>query len=380
MKKQATRLIHNRVGGRLTPTVNPPIERASTVLLPDAEALYRDKPSYGLMGLGVHRELEAAMCDLEGGVAAHLVQNGLVACTLGMAACVKAGDHLLVADNIYGPARWFCEKRLPKMGVEVEYFKPRVGAGIADLIQDNTTAVYIESPGSLTFEICDTPAIVKAAHARGASVIMDNTWGAGHFHKPLELGVDISVQALTKYPIGHADAFAGSVVSRDDAHAKKVKSCAYDWGLMLGPDDAYTALRGLRTMPMRLAAHEAAALELAHWVAEQEEVETVLHPALEEFADHALWKRDFTGSCGLFGFVLKEEYSDRAEAFLDGFELFGFGFSWGGFESLLIPCDPQLHRSKSDTPKGPLMRIHVGLEDIGDLTADLNAAFQRMRA
>ena len=292
MKKLATKLIHNRVGGRLSPTVNPPIERASTLLMDGSVALYRDKPAYGLMGLGTHRELEAALCDLEEGEAAYLTQNGLLACTLAIGAVVKAGDHILVADNIYGPTRRFCENRLNLMGVEAEYFAPELGADIAGLMRENTVAVYIESPGSLTFEICDTPAIVEVAHIRGASVIMDNTWGSGHFHKPLTLGVDISVQALTKYAVGHADAFAGSVVSRDAAHAEKVKSCAWDWGFMLGPDDAYTALRGLRTMPMRLAAHEAAGLELAKWVEAQDEVASVLHPALKQFPNHDLWKRD----------------------------------------------------------------------------------------
>ncbi len=379
MKKLSTRLIHNRAGGRLAPTVNPPIERASTLLMNGATALYEDKPSYGLMGLGAQRELEAALCELEQGVAAYITQNGLIACTLAIGAVVTAGDHILVADNIYGPARRFCEHRLSRMGVEAEFFDPGLGSAIRDRMRDNTVAIYIESPGSLTFEICDTPAIVDAAHAHGASVIMDNTWGAGHFHKPLTLGVDISVQALTKYAVGHADAFAGSVVSRDMVHAKKVRSCAWDWGIMIGPDDAYTALRGLRTLTTRLAAHEQAGLELARWLEAQDEVDHVLHPALAQYPDHDLWKRDFTGACGLFGFVIKEEYRGRMDAFFDGFELFGLGFSWGGFESLIIPCDPQLKRTITPPLSGPLVRVHAGLEDVSDLISDLDNAFERLR-
>lgn len=382
-QKTSTKLIHNQSGGRLLATVNPPIERGSTLLMKDRAALYRDKPSYGRMGLAVHRELESALSDLEGGVRAHLTPNGLSACTLAIASCVKAGDHILVTDSVYGPTRRFCTERLNAMGVTATFFDPDIGAHIESLLEDNTRAIFVESPGSLTFELSDLPAISAAAKPRSISVIADNTWGAGIFYRPLELGADISVQALTKYAVGHADAFGGAIISGDKRHASNVGICAEQWGISLAPDDAYMALRGLRTMAARLTVHQTNAFEIAEWLQSQDYVKRVLHPALNSHPQHSLWQRDFSGACGLFSIVLEEMPDDALDLFLDGLELFGFGFSWGGYESLINPADGHFTRSlgewaNNDRP-GRLVRLHIGLEDVDDLKRDLQAGFDRLK-
>ena len=376
-RRLSTRIVHTRLDRMEPETVNPPVEHASTVLIRDPARLYGTKPTYGRMGLTVHRELEAALCTLEHATHAALTVNGLAANALAIAALVSSGDHILISDNLYGPTRRFCQRRLARMGVEVTAFSPRIGEGLGELIRPNTRAVYLESPGSLTFEVHDTPAIVEVSRARGLRTVMDNTWSAGVFHKPLDLGVDLSVQALTKYAVGHADAFGGAVMSRDPEVAKQVEACAEDWGSALGPDDAYRALRGLRTLSTRLAQHEASALTLADWLRTRPEVAEVLHPALPAHPDHALWRRDFTGSSGLFGLVLHPQPDGAVARFLGALQLFGMGFSWGGFESLILPCDPQLRRQTGDWTDhraGPLIRIHAGLEAVEDLLADLDAA------
>jgi cystathionine beta-lyase len=378
-----TRLIHTRAGRMDRVTVNPPLERASTVLFRDEAGLYGAKPTYGRMGLTVNRELEAAMCELEGSAHARLASNGLQACALAIASVVTSGDHLLFSDSTYGPTARFCENRLKAMGVEAERFDPRAGGEITTLFRTCTKAVFMEAPGSLTFEICDTPAIAAAAKARGIRTILDNTWGAGILHQPLALGVDICVQALTKYVVGHADAFGGAVMTRDPGLASRIASASEDWGIGLAPDDAYLALRGLRTLPTRLRAHEASALEMAHWLAARAEVADVLHPALSSSPDHARWQRDFTGSNGLFGIILKQVPEGGLERFFEALSLFSLGFSWGGFESLIIPCDQQLTRmegSWTQSRPGPLLRLHIGLEATSDLKADLEAAFRALRA
>ena len=373
-----TRLIHTRAGRLDRVTVNPPLERASTVLFRDEAGLYGAKPTYGRMGLTVHRELEAAMCELEGATHTRLASNGLQACALAIASLVTSGDHMLFTDSTYGPTARFCERRLKAMGVEAERFDPRAGGEIASLFRPNTKAIFLEAPGSLTFEICNTPAIVAAAKERGIRTILDNTWGAGLLYQPLAHGVDVSVQALTKYVVGHADAFGGAVMTRDPGLALRIANASEDWGIGLAPDDAYLALRGLRSLATRLRAHEASGLEMAHWLAARPEVSDVLHPALPSSPDHALWKRDFTGSNGLFGVILKPVPEGGLERFFEALSLFSLGFSWGGFESLIIPCDQQLTRMKgswTERRAGPLLRLHIGLEATRDLKADLDAAF-----
>lgn len=376
--KLPTRLIHNRKGNPERRTVNPPVERASTVLLPDRQSLYGGGTGYGRMGLSVHRELEAALCELESGKYARLTPSGLSACAVAIASVVEAGDHVLLSDSVYGPTRRFCEKRLPTMGVSATRFNPRDPEALKAALTPETRLIVLESPGSLTFEVSDTPAIVEIARKAGITTVMDNTWGAGVFHRPLDLGVDISLQALTKYVVGHADAFGGAVVTNDKKHAVAIEALTEDWGISLGPDDAYAALRGTRTLGTRLKAHEASALEIANWLEKQDDVSLVIHPALPNHPDHEIWKRDFSGSCGLFGFLLDAPKDAHVDAFLSALKLFKMGFSWGGFESLIIPCDEQLTRLPEDwtqARQGRLVRLHAGLEDPADLVADLAHAF-----
>jgi cysteine-S-conjugate beta-lyase len=382
-KSKSTRLIHAHAASPKRRIVNPPIERASTVLFDDAAGLFGAKPTYGRMGLTVHRELEAALGELEGAAHVRLAANGLQACALAIAALVQPGDHVLFPDSAYGPTARFFERRLKSMGVTAERYDPRVGAGIAAMIRPATKLIYVESPGSLTFEISDLPAICAIAKEYGIRTITDNTWAAGYFCQPLALGADISVQALTKYVSGHSDVFGGAVMTNEAALYDRLAQTSEDWGISVSPDDAYTLLRGIRTLPTRLNAHEAAAVELAHWFGARAEVAQVLHPALAAHPDHALWARDFSGSSGLFAIVLQETPADALDRFLAALRIFGFGFSWGGYESLLIPCDPELRRGEASwvkTKAGPLLRVHVGLEALPDLKADLDAAFAAMRA
>ena len=382
MKKPETRIIHTRGPRPGSVTVNPPVERASTVLFRTEDELYGTRPGYGRMGLAVHRELEAALCNLEGGTHARLATNGLQACALAIAACVEAGGHILVPDCAYGPTARFSERRLATMGVSSSRYDPRIGAGIADMIRPETQAIVMESPGSLTFELTDIPAITAIARERGIATIADNTWSAGCFLNPLALGADIVVHAMTKYIVGHADAFGGAVITADDRLYNRIAEVSEDFGISLAPDDAYLALRGMRTLHTRLRAHEAAALDLAAWLQDRPEVSEVRHPALPSHPDHALWQRDFTGSSGLFGLVLTPVPEGGLERFLNALHLFGMGFSWGGYESLIIPCDRQLasrRHDRADTRAGPLLRIHVGLEAVSDLKDELETAFAALR-
>lgn len=379
--KDETKIIHTRSGRGPVETVNPPVERGSTVLLPTREILYGDGKVYGRMGLTVQRELEAALCILENAEHCRLTANGLQSIALALGALLQSGDHILVSDSIYGPSRRYCTRRLSAMGIQATRFNPLFGADIETLIQDNTKAVLLESPGSLTFDIMDTPAITKVAKANKLITLFDNTWGVGALHKPLDLGVDVVMQALTKYPVGHSDAMGGAVLTNSARLANQIAMCSEDWGISLGPDDAYLALRGLRSLSTRLKQHEAAGYAVANWLATRPEVHTVLHPGLPSHPEHDLWKRDFSGANGLFAFILNDTPVEALDRFLEAMKLFGMGFSWGGFESLLIPCDDQLDRIDGDRihdRPGPLIRVHVGLEDPSDLIADLEQAFAAM--
>jgi cystathionine beta-lyase len=364
--------------------VNPPVYRASTILFPSVAALEAAKPRqgtyYGRYGTPTTAALEEAVAELEGGYRAIVVGSGKTAITSMLLALLRAGDHLLVVDTVYGPTRQFCTGTLARFGVATTFYDPLIGAGIAELIRPETRLVLTESPGSLTFEMQDTPAIAAAAHARGCLVAMDNTWASPLFCKPFELGVDISVQAATKYIGGHSDLMMGVVTATEAAYE-------HLWRGMLevatasAPDDCYLALRGLRTLAARLERHQRSALIVAEWLAGRPEVRRVLYPALRDDPGHAIWKRDFRGASGLFALILEPCSKAAVTAMLDGMELFGMGYSWGGYESLLIPTRPATSRTATPwTEDGPTLRIHVGLEDPTDLIRDLEAGFARLRA
>jgi cysteine-S-conjugate beta-lyase len=360
--------------------VNTPVYRASTILYENLAALEAaDAPFiYGRLGTPTSRSLEDAATTLEGGARTVLCPSGLSAITTAILSVCGAGDHLLLTDSCYGPTRSFCDKVLVRFGIETTYYDPLIGSGIGNLFHANTHAVFCESPGSLTFEVQDVPAISDAAHARGASVLIDNTWATPLFFRPLANGADMSIQAATKYVGGHADVMLGYVTA-NEAHAQRLKDTHEELGLCASGDDCFLGLRGLRTLPVRLARHQQTAITLAHWLAARPEVARVLHPALEGDPGHAIWRRDFKGSSGLFGLVLKPVDSSALAAFFNGFSCFGLGYSWGGYESLIVPA----HIRRTATPfaaEGPILRIHAGLEDPDDLLADLERGFDRLRA
>jgi cystathionine beta-lyase len=357
--------------------VNTPVYRASTILYPDMAALKASKQpyTYGRRGTPTTRSFEEAISELEGAARTVTVTSGLQATALAILSVCGAGDHLLMTDSAYEPTRIFCEKTLKRYGVETSYYAPT--ADIAPLLRPNTRAVFCESPGSLTFEMQDIPAIARAAHTRGASVLLDNTWATPLFFQPLKHGVDLSIQAATKYVGGHADVMLG-YVSANDGHATRLVETHGNMGLYASGDDCFLGLRGLRTLPVRLARHQETGLTLARWLKARPEVARVLHPALEDDPGHALWKRDFSGACGLFGLVLKPATEKAVAAFVDGLQHFGIGYSWGGFESLVVPA--HIHRQVQPfAAEGPVLRIHAGLEDAGDLIADLERGLERLR-
>ena len=364
--------------------VNPPVVHGSTVLYPTADDLHahRGEFQYGRRGTPTTKALQEAMIALEGPQCAGvgIAPSGLAAITTALLAVLKAGDHLLVCDNAYRPTRNFCNGLLAGYGVETSYFDPLVGAGIAQLFKPNTRAVLLEAPGSQSFEMPDIPAIASVARARGALVIDDNTWATPLYHRSLEQGVDISIQAATKYIGGHSDIMFGTI----SANAKAwplVAGAIYLLGTCAGPDDVFLALRGLRTLSVRLAQHHRSGLEMARWLAARPEVVRVLHPALESDPGHAIWKRDFSGASGLFSIVLKPKPQQAVDALLDAVELFGMGYSWGGFESLVIPFDCEAYRTATKwAPGGPTLRLHIGLENVEDLKADLERGFAAFNA
>ena len=355
--------------------VNTPVYHASTLLYPSAEdyIAHRGRYQYGRRGTPTSEALETALADIEGSQceAVALLPSGLAAISAALLSVVRAGDHILVTDSAYGPTRKFCDTILPRYGVTTTYYDPTVGAGIAALMHPNTVAVFLESPGSLSFEIQDVPAIATAAHARDAVVLMDNTWASPIHFRALEKGVDLSIQSGTKYIGGHSDVMLGAVASKKSAW-KHLKETVFEMGLCVGPDDMFLGLRGLRTMGVRLTQHYAAGMKVARWLEARPEIMRVLHPAIESHPGHAIWKRDFTGACGLFSVVFKPAPVEAVHAFLNKLTLFGIGASWGGFESLAIPFDCAPVRSATRwAPGGPTVRFHIGLEDVSDLIADL---------
>jgi len=371
-----TRLIHaGKVTTPLARTVGPPIQKGSTVLLPNTAALYDDANhlTYGRAGLSAQAALQDALAVLEGAVGVSLYPSGIAAISGAMMALLKAGDEVLVVDNVYKPVRRFCDHVLKRFGVTVTYFDPHTSPEtLVETASDAVRLILMESPGSLSFEMQDAPRIAELARGRGILSAIDNTWGAGLTFKPLEHGIDLSIQALTKYVGGHSDVFMGSVAARDPKLVRQIGDGINHMGWAVSGEDAYAMLRGLRTLPVRMARQGESGLKIAAWLAEQPEVAAVRHPALPGSPDHPLWQRDFKGACGLFGFVLKPAPQPAVAAFLDTLHLFGLGFSWGGFESLAIWCDPQLKvRRFNHDYGGPLIRLHIGLEDPDDLIADL---------
>ncbi|HEY5795068.1 MAG TPA: cystathionine beta-lyase [Bosea sp. (in: a-proteobacteria)] len=363
--------------------VNPPIVRGSTVVYPNTEDFLARKAryTYGTQGNPTIDALVAACNTIERGAGTVITPSGLLACTLPFLAFLSAGDHVLVTDSVYRPTRIFCESMLKRMGIETTYYDPTVGAGIAELFKPNTKAIWAEAPGSQTFEMQDIPAIVAAAHARHILVMMDNTWATPLYFDSHKAGVDVTVQAGTKYYAGHSDVLIGTVSARTPELYKQLRSSWEQLGVIIAPEDAFLTLRGMRTMAIRLKEQMPAGIAMAQWLAARPEVTRVMHPAMPEDPGHALWKRDFTGASSLFGFELAPVSMKAVAAMLDGLTLFGMGASWGGYESLVLPFDCKVYRTAT-TPsfKGPTVRIQIGLEDIDDLKADLDAGFARLRA
>ena len=359
--------------------VNPPVYHASTVLYPSAEdyLAHRARYQYGRRGTPTTEALELAVQELEGPQCAgvSLLPSGLAAISAALLSVVHAGDHILVTDSAYAPTRILCDQILTRLGVTTTYYDPLIGGAIADLIHANTRAVFLESPGSLSFEMQDVPAVAAAAHTKGAAVLMDNTWASPLYFRALEYGVDLSIHAGTKYFGGHSDVMLGTVAANGNAVASLKAFVRYN-GLCLGPDDVYLGTRGLRTLAVRLERHHESGLAVARWLEQRPEVLRMLHPAMPSHPGHALWKRDFTGASGLFSMVFKPVPQKAVYAFLDALELFGIGASWGGYESLAIPFDcTNIRTATRWAPGGPTVRFHIGLEAVEDLIADLERGF-----
>jgi cysteine-S-conjugate beta-lyase len=380
--KPATEVVHGtRDPSTQAGFVNAPVYRGSTVLFPTMDALERRAQAYtyGRFGNPTTVELETAIASLEGGETTVLTANGLQAVTTALLAFVKTGDHILMTDSVYFPTRTFCDKVLSRLGISTTYYDPLIGTGIGSLIRPETTVIFTESPGSQTFEMQDIPAIAAIARARGAWLLMDNTWASPLYFKPFTHGVDVSIQALTKYVVGHSDALLGSITANARA-APHIKSAKQTLGVCPGSEETWLALRGLRTLDVRLARHHSSGLAIAQWLSDRPEVAKVLHPALPTDPGHAVWQRDYLGASGLFSVVLHPVDPSGLAAMLDNMRLFKMGFSWGGFESLIIPFDPSSYRTATRwTEPGPALRLHIGLEDIDDLKADLSDGLARLR-
>ena len=383
--RNATAVAHlGRDPRRYLGVINTPVYRGSTILFPtvaDVERASRgayDGVTYGLHGLPTVTDFQRAIAELEGGHAALAVPSGLAATTLPLLALLKPGDHLLMTDAVYGPTRRFCDNHLRRLGIAVDYYDPLAGADIVRLLRPATKLVFCESPGSLTFDVQDVPAIVAAAHAHGAIVVLDNTWATPLGFRAFDHDVDVSVHAATKYIGGHSDVLLGVIVANERTFPALHRLWT-DMGVTPSPDDCFLGLRGLRTLDVRLQRHEASAIAVATWLAARPEVCEVLYPALSGARGHALWKRDFRHASGLFGVVLQPVDGEALARMLDGMRLFGMGWSWGGYESLILPTWPALSRTATACNfGGPTLRVHVGLEDPADLIADLEQGFARL--
>ncbi len=368
--------------------VNPPVWRASTILYENvahlrkaAGASTHERLFYGRKGTPTAWSLADALTEMEPGAeGTMLFPSGVAAIACALMAVLKPGDQLLMVDSAYDPTRNFCEQMLRPLGIETVYYDPTIGPGIADLITGSTRAIFLESPGSLTFEVQDIPAITTIAREKGIVTLLDNTWATPLFFPALSHGVDVSILACTKYIVGHSDVMMGSVTATP-ALLPAIRRSAYLFGQMTSPDDAWLASRGLRTLGVRLQQHQDSALTVANWLADQPDVARVLHPALPSCPGHDIWRRDFSGSSGLFSFVLKGGDEQARAALIDGLAHFGIGYSWGGFESLALPVDPARHRTATTwDAEGPVVRLNIGLEDPADLIADLERGLARFCA
>jgi cystathionine beta-lyase len=386
-KRPDTSLVH---GGRRREwrgrLVNPPVNRASTILFDSVAEMRAAAPEFGKLYYGLHGTptqwaLAEALTEMEPGSAGTMLySSGLAAVAAALLSVLSAGDELLMTDSAYGPTRRFCDGFLKRFGVTTRYYDPMAGAGTAELIGERTRAIFLESPGSLTLEVQDVPAICAAAKARGVATLIDNTWATPFFFPALAAGVDLSILAATKYVGGHADVMLGSVTANAD-HYARLERTSWDLGQSASPDDAWLCSRGLRTMGVRLRQHEAGALKVALWLKDQPQVAAVLHPALPDCPGHEIWKRDFKGSSGLFSFVLRGGGDSARTRFIESLELFAMGYSWGGYESLVVPADPERIRTATRwQAEGPLVRLHIGLEDADDLIEDLAAGLARYGA
>ena len=384
-----TRLSHaGRAGTHVHGFVNPAVHRGSTVLNPDVATRgaggskrFEQALVYGTLGTPTHWPLENVIAEIEGGTRCQIVSTGVAAFTVPLLAYLAAGDHLLLPDSVYGPARQFADHFLTRMNVATTYYDPMIdAAGLRALLRPETKVLYVESPGSHTFEVQDVPALAEVAHAHGAKVLMDNTWGI-HFFQPFRHGVDVSIQALTKYPAGHSDIVLGAVVTNTEADWERVRSTTLLLGQHASPDDCWLALRGTRTLAVRLDRQMASGLEVARWLAGRPEVARVLHPALPSCPGHEFWQRDFTGACSLFGVVFRPEFSRPAvHAMVESLSLFGIGASWGGYESLVLPTNDFITRTAGTGDfGGETVRLHIGLEAPADLIADLERGLSVLR-
>lgn len=381
----ATQIVHlGRNSARYEGMVNPPVYRASTVLFPDLQAYharterrYENQTVYGTCGTPTTFELAETIARLEEAHDAVITSSGLSAICLALLSVLRAGDDVLVSDGVYAPTRQFCDSMLQRFGVRVRYYPPRCGGAIAQWFQANTRAVFAESPSSLSFEVQDLPALAQAAHAHNALLIVDNTWASSLFCHPLQHGADLSLQAITKYAAGHSDLVLGSIAVANASLARQIKDCIFTMGDAAAPDVCYLALRGLRTMAVRMRHQAVSGIRIARWLQTQAQVKYVLHPALSDHPDHALWRRDFSGTASLFGVLLHTTDANAVDRLLRSLRFFGLGASWGGYESLILPASPTRTAVPWAEP-GTLLRLHIGLEDIRDLCADLSAALPHL--